>query len=604
MFDKAEVHYELNSDVQIIENRHKRLKIFNEAGKSYANVRIEYFHTQHFEEVLDLKAQTINLTNGKTEITKLDKKSIYVEQIDKFRSAIVFAFPNVQPGSVVEYQYKWKTLSLSNFPTWYFQDLIPVRYSQLTTSIPDNLDFKRQSRNRQPYVINTTVKKNETLEGTNTFTFNVITETKALEKVHSLPNEPYMSSLYDNLKSISFTLSGISELGSKYEIGTWKKIVKYLSANNNFGAQLNKKLPDEQLIIAKANQQKNQDERIAYLFNHIKTAMKSNALDYWDTNDGVVKAWEKKTGNATEINMMLFHLLKQVNIPAYPMLVSTRKHGKVNPYNPVLNQFNRTVVYIPVDSSKCYVLDASNKFNLYNEIPDNTLNSFGFYYDTDKEDHDLVFIQNEQPVRQACFVNAEIKPDGKMVGTAQLSSFGYNKINRTTKYKTDGENKFIEYLKGKDNSLTITSVKFENTDTDTLPLVQNVNFSLDLTNSDDKYLYFKVNALTSLEENPFVKENRFTDIDYGYRDNYTISGMYKIPAGYKPESLPQNASLTMPDGSMSFKRIVSLSDDNIIIRFTIDHLKTIYFKEDYPEFREFNKKMYEMLNEPIALKKS
>lgn len=141
-------------------------------------------------------------------------------------------------------------------------------------------------------------------------------------------------------------------------------------------------------------------------------------------------------------------------------------------------------------------------------------------------------------------------------------------------------------------------------DVDTLPLVQNVNFDLDLTSSDDNYIYFDPNILTTLHTNPFLSENRFTDIEYGYRDNYTIYGVFQIPAGYKVEGLPKSISLVMPDKSILFKRIINQADQTITVRYVIDHIKGIYFKEDYLDLREFNRQMFEMLNEQIVLKKS
>jgi hypothetical protein len=127
---------------------------------------------------------------------------------------------------------------------------------------------------------------------------------------------------------------------------------------------------------------------------------------------------------------------------------------------------------------------------------------------------------------------------------------------------------------------------------------------LDLTGSDGGYIYFNPNLFTSLHENPFLSETRSTDIDFGFIPNYTISGIYKIPEGYKTEALPKNISMTMPDKSMSFRRVVGEDNGNITIMYQITHKKAIYFKEDYPDLREFYKKMHEMLNDQIVLKKS
>jgi len=60
----------------------------------------------------------------------------------------------------------------------------------------------------------------------------------------------------------------------------------------------------------------------------------------------------------------------------------------------------------------------------------------------------------------------------------------------------------------------------------------------------------------------------------------------------------------IPDKSIVFKRIVAEQDGSLMIRLNVDFKQSMYFKENYPEFHEFYKKMYEMLNEQIVLKKS
>jgi hypothetical protein len=59
----------------------------------------------------------------------------------------------------------------------------------------------------------------------------------------------------------------------------------------------------------------------------------------------------------------------------------------------------------------------------------------------------------------------------------------------------------------------------------------------------------------------------------------------------------------MPDKSISFNRIVGEQDGKISVRYTIEFRKPIYSKDDYPDFREFVKVLYQMLNEQIILKK-
>jgi len=591
LFDKANITYDINYAIMV--ERHKRIKIFNDHGKDQANIRIEYFGGDGSEGIHNVQAETINLNNGKIEITKIDKKQIYTQAVDRLRTVLTFSFPDVKPGSIIEFKYTQTNESLGDFPDWYFQSDLPTRYSELNCVVPDELHYKNLVRVNQPYV------KNIVDKGTDSRDI-------ALANIPSLSDEPYMSSRNDNLECILYQLQTVSPHGgvSQSFSDSWKKIGEEEVNYDDFGGQFKRKLTGEDVIITKAKSLKTDDEKIAYIFDEVKNTMK------WDnnyeryTNDGTSKAWDKKVGNSTEINLIVNHLLNKAGVRAYPLLLSTRKNGKVNPAYPTRYQFNTSVTYVPVDSANYYILDATNKYNCYKDVPHNLLNSFGLYIDKEKENYDIMFVQRTTPVRNVILVNADIKPNGKMDGTAEISSFSYNRKERVENYKQDGEKKFIDYLREDDNNLKITSLKFENMDVDTLPLTQNIAFNLDLPGSDDNYIYFKPNLFTSLGPNPFLSENRQTDIDMGYLNSYSINSLYKIPAGYKLDALPKNVSMTMPDQTIIFKRVVGEQDGTIAVRYSIIYKKSVFFKENYAGLHDFYKKMYEFLNEQIVLKKS
>jgi hypothetical protein len=605
LFEKGDSYFD--QDFNVITNEvHKRIKIFNDNGKNEADIHISYQGGNQYEFITGVQAETINLVDGKIEITKLDKKLIYDKIIDKRWNEIAFTFPNVKPGSVIEYKYKWNTNVFYHMPTWFFQDKIPSRYNEFSTQIPDVFYFRVQPQFYQPLIKHVNSTDSRTYgSGSDSHTYNLDNELRAMANIHSLPEEPYMSSFADNVQCIIFQLVSIKPIYGfiKSFSDSWAKVGGILADDEDFGAQLKRRLADEDNLVARAKALKSDDERIAFLFNEVKNTMKWNENDDWYTIDGTSKAWDKKTGNATEINLILYHLLKQSGVDAYPMVVSTREHGKVRPYYTSLAQFNRAVVYIPVDSTKKYVLDASGKYNMYNQTPAEILNSSGLYIDKAKKLFDIIEVENDLPARQIVLVSGEIKPNGKLEGTAQINSTSYNKTNTVTRYKTDGEKKYMDYLQDGDNNLKIASVAFENMDVDSLPLTQKIAFNLDLAGSDENYIYLNANLFSSLKINPFLSENRMTDIDFGYLKNYSINGTFKIPAGYKIDALPKSVSMVMPDKSISFKRIVGEADGSFVVRYSISYNKVLYSKNDYEYFHDFFKKMYEMLNEQVVLKK-
>ena len=583
LIDKGSVYFD--NDYNLNLEVHVRIKIFNEKANDVANIKIRFRPGNQYELISGLQAETINLNNGAIEITKVDKKQIFTQKLNKAYSELNFSFPNVKPGSVIEYKYTKTTWSFSNFPQWFFQGKLPVRYSEFNATIPYFLIYKTLVMVHQPFLKNTD-------------------QVKSMVNIPSLNWEPYMSSFRDNNERILHQLQNIS-LPTYYRTisDTWEKVGKEFINSEDFGSQINRSLAGEDEIITKAKGLKTDREKIAFLFNTVKTKMKWNDFDFELTDDGTAEAWKKSTGNSTEINLILNHLLQKSGIKSYPMLVSTKENGKINPAFPNTYLFDRTVAYVPIDSANYYILDATDKYNIFNETPSELLNGFGLYIDKRNEKADIVFIQKTKPVRGVSLINAEIKPDGKMTGTVQINSFSYDRISAVSKYKIDGEEKYIKYLRGNDNNLKVSDLKFENMDNDTLALTQNFNFNLDLQSGDDGYIYFKPNYFAKEFENDFLSEHRYTDIDFGYLGNYALNGTYKIPVGYKVDAMPKSISMALPDNGIIFKRLVAEQDGSILVRYTLTYKKNLFFKEDYGDFHEFFKKMTELFNEQVVLKK-
>ena len=60
----------------------------------------------------------------------------------------------------------------------------------------------------------------------------------------------------------------------------------------------------------------------------------------------------------------------------------------------------------------------------------------------------------------------------------------------------------------------------------------------------------------------------------------------------------------MPDETIIFKRVIAEEGGSVLVKYALNHKKTLYFWEDYQDIRGFYRQLYEMLNEQIVLKKS
>jgi hypothetical protein len=580
LFDKADVNIDEYGVIKFI--HHKRIKIFNDNGKKEANITLSFI-----DDITDIKAETINLKGQKIEFTQVDPNLIYKQKISKNLKSLTFAFPDVKNGSVIEFSYIWKIYTWY-LPFWFFQSNIPQRYSEIKTSINLFSHIEVAYNVNQPFV-----KDSDDVIGPKNNPAGVIHK-RAISNVPSFKEEPFMTPINDNLPRVIF----------KSTRASWFKVHRDLLNDDDFGKQFIYRLPDEKDILAKIRLLKNKELIIDSIFNLVKNRMTWNKEDEWYTIDGIHKAWGKKTGNSTEINLILYRLLSEAGIKAFPMVLSTPDNGNIDVNNPNLSQFDKTVICATPDTTHIYIMDATNKHNLYNQVPLELLSLYGLViYPNKPLFYNLLRISSDTLSKETVYITADIKPDGKMTGTANIFSEGYNRASKSQLYKSIGEKKYIDNLCNHNNDLKVTSFKLENMDNDTLGMAETADFTLNLSASDERYIYFNPNMFSSLGDNPFLSENRFSDIDFLFKNKYVIAGRYIIPNGYKADVLPANHIIISRDKSISFERIAGVQDNAVQLRYVITRTKILYNKEEYPTLHEFYKQLYELLNEQIVLKK-
>jgi hypothetical protein len=587
LFDRAKVSFSISGELYL--ERHRRIKIFNEKGKGVANIKIEYDNMYGVDHIYSVEAQTINLEGGKIITDRIDPKLIYAQHTDKNKDVIALAFPNVKPGSVIEYRYRLVRSIATNFPAWYFQSEIPTRYSRFDVFFSNQLHFTALRRLSQPLLKDTVEEGGHVWVAVN---------------LPASRTEAYMRAPGDALDHVSLLLTEVEIPGQAdiKLIDNWSEEGKSLANEKNYFKELDQHLSGEDTLVKQASAFSSNDEKIAYLYNAVKNTIGWNGYDNWASKEGIKKAWKKRVGNSAEINAILYHLLRASGVNANIMLVSKRDNGLLEPDFVDPFQLNGLVTYVPADSAKYYILDATNRYYTYNQIPYDLLNSYGLRLDKEKGKYEMVFIETPVPSKEIIFIEGEISADAKMKAAGEISSYGYNRTVDVQLYKTQGEKKYQEYLTENDNNIKLSNLKLGNMGVDSLPLKQNFDFTYDLNNTDS-YIMFSPNILTTLHVNPFINETRSADIDFGFLNNHMIFGRYKIPPGYTVESLPKEANIVMADKSIQFKRTLGKEDGYISVHYQIRVQRSRFRKSEYADLHEFYKRMYDMLNEQIILKK-
>jgi len=574
--------------------RHIRIKILKDKGLEQANIKLPFYSYRGDESIRKLEAQTFNLdASGNVVATKVEKKLIYEKKLNKRFSQMVFTFPEVKAGSVIEYKY---TLVGAGLRNWYFQKSIPVKNSRYITDIPVEYEVHSRPMTTLPYESQKNSKGNREIQ---TFT---------MHNIPALRDEPYISCEDDYLQRVESRLIAYNYPTRRVSlVYSWPQIIRELMEDEDFGVQLKKNIPRTSDLDAELKTCKSAYGKMLTIHSYVRKNMEWNGNDNIWALEGVKSAWKDKKGTTGEINLILVNLLKDADLDAFPILVSTREHGQINQFVPSVRDFDKVMAYVKISESgqeKTYVLDATDKFTPSQLIPYDVMYSQGLVIEKlDTYEWGWKTLCDEkQGFKNLVLLQADIDETGLMKGKVSVNSYDYSRVSRIPDLKK-GKDKFVEEYFTSDNpAAKIDSFSVANEENDSLPLVQDFQFSEPIQASGE-YSYFSVNMFSGLERNPFVADTRFSDVFFGARRNYIIVGNFSIPDAYTFEELPKNLRMILPDTSISFTRMSAVTGNRLSVRINLEFKKPFYSIEEYSDFKEFYKKLFDILNEQFVIRK-
>ena len=435
-----------------------------------------------------------------------------------------------------------------------------------------------------------------------TLTFNNSITNYVLENILPIKDEKYVNNIKNFVSSIELELATIKYPGQTAEnfSTSWEAVVKRIYENDDFGAELNKTGYYEKDVDAIIAGITSQEEKMNAILNFVKTKMNWNDFYGYRCDSGVKKAYQEKTGNVAEINLMLTSMLRYAGFEANPILISTRGNGIA--ISPSRTAFDYVIAGVELNS-KTILLDATSKFSLPNIIPIRDLNWIGrlIRKDGTSNEIDLMPQFNSKDIIN---LMAEITEDGQVSGKLRDQYFDYNAFRYRENYNALTTETTVEKIEKKFQGIEVSEYDVANK-TDLLkPIVESFSFS---TSNEVELIggkmYFSPLLFFALTENPFKQETRLYPLDFVYpsQDKYNIT--IKIPSGYTVETIPASKSVALPDNKGNFKYSISNTENQIQLMFTLDINDSIISSDIYEEVKMFFKEIVDKQTEKIVLKK-
>jgi hypothetical protein len=587
-------------------SRFRRVKILKKSAFStVGDIKIRY-HSENelFSGLRRIEAQVIQPDGT---IKKLTQKDFFTEQNSRNNYTMKFAFPNLQEGSIIEYRYQ--TVNGDNpftLTDWYFQEDLPVRHNELFLNVPATFEYQFVSQgDKHPNL--------DKLQDSTHVTFfrfykaDSLTSRFSMDSIPAMKTEQYVTTM-DNYRSrIRFQLNRYMSDKGKMEdvVNSWEKLAEVLTKNELLGQQYLKKSKFKDVWKAVKKEIKDTmsiETKIKTIYTYLAknvTWIDDDFNAFADADLDV--AFKKRRANSAELNLMLIACLRQIDIEAVPMLISTRDNGRPVPSYPMVRQFNHLICYTQA-TGKPLLLDVGTIHRPMGILRTASLNGQGWILQGFNSRWVDILPPLSTQLLAATFTLSE---NGSMKGSMVRQHTGYSAVNELLDTKDDDKNEHLRKELATDfTGIVIDSIKIRGQDDHRANLKQAIYCTIEnaATVADD-LIYLKPTLKTEFDQSPFkLRERNYpVEFPYPFRDEFIFD--LTLPKGYDIEEMPQSTTETLGNKGGKYEYTATKTDKGIRLNIRIE-LRQLYFEvKDYGLVKAFFNQIAAKQAEQIVLRK-
>lgn len=586
---------------EVIFEHSKRIKILNESGMNYAEFEIPYYRSGNiFEKVIELEAITYNFENGMLTKTLIDESTIHDEKVNDYWNVKKVAMPNVKKGSIIEFRYKLSSQDVFNLRNWVFQDKIPTVYSQFTTKMIPFYEYTYALQGASKFDSQKSYQSKELPRVLGTIEYNDYVYEFLMKDVPAFKSETYITSMNDYIIKVIFQLAKINypKGGSKIILSTWPDLIEELIDNSDFGRFVTKseKLA-EKTIDVKSLTQKPQRERFEEVIKYVKNNFKWNEYYGKYASKSPANVIKDKFGNVADLNLLTIGFLNAIGIEAYPVLISTRKNGKVMSDYPFLKYFNYVLIYVKLDDGNI-LSDVTDFYCSPYRIPERCINESGLLI-KESDSPKWIGLQSSLPTETKTVIDFFLEDDN-LRANVEISANEYEAVSFKEEIGNDID-KLLEHLKEKNYNVPkdSLSISFQKDANQPYKFSFKPELQVELINNK---IYIDPFLNEPLKDNPLNQETRTYPVDmiYPWRDTY-VSTIY-ISNDYNVEYVPEDFRFSNNLAEVEYK--VEQNENTLKITLSCFFKQAEYAPKEYSKLKFYLNQVIKKGNEKVVLVKN
>ncbi|WP_430815256.1 hypothetical protein [Carboxylicivirga sp. RSCT41] len=555
----------------------RRVKILKKAGTEYSE------YTFPGGGNVTIRGKVYNLVNGEIEEEKLKKESIFKEKVTEDYYRIRVAMPNIKVGTVFDIEISHPLLP-SEFA---FQEDIPVKHAEVKLEEATIISYRKRAIGHRPIVPK------------DRFTYQML-------DVPAFKKEAYMSSVENYKSKFEFDILNISAHNygfySNYTT-SWESVNDRLASDKYFGHAIMN--GSSYLTKIKKSIEANYTsdiDKVKAAYDAIKKIKWNGIESVYSSSLSLSTLYKEGQANSAEINMMLMQLLMKLDLPAFPVVISTRDNGRLHRFYPSYTKLNYMMVWTVVDGKE-YILDATEPFLPFGMLPKRCLNQYGrlvtnesgkwLDLDTDLQDKDVIMYE------------LNVTDDMSMEGQINQYHYDYSAFNfRKSMNEYASNEEYLNTLENVYSGLTIKDYSVENMDILDKPVqekyIVSIKNKIEVINDMaliNPFLFEK------MEDNPFKIEDRKFPVDFAYKSEKYLVSRINIPANYQFEEIPEPIKAILPDKTAMVLINYQAVGNTLTVTYRLKLNKPVYTVEEYQYLKSLYTAIINKHAEPIVIKR-
>lgn len=595
------------SDFKIIYRVQKRIKVLKPEGVECANLSVQYYNqgTTTGREDVSISATSYNLVDGKVEKSKMKSNLIFDELIDEDLYQKKFTVPQVKEGTVIEYEYTLMSSFYHFINDWYPQEDIPVAYARYELTIPEYFTFNVENTG------STGQLKEQRIGETMTFSvkgesFQALANRYVFEgrDFAAIRKEKFTWNTRDYQTKVFAELRGIRFPGQLYKDYTnrWENVDETLLTHQDFGRRMNEKSPfRDELLGQQIDKMEDIHERVVKTILLLKSKLKWNG-EYRMLAKSPASILKKGNGTNADLNAILINMLSDVNVKAFPIVMSTREHGILPISFPSIKKLNTFIVGIPLaDDNKMLYVDMSAEDGYLNVLPA-TLYSNKARMIVKGGMSQWVDLQDIAQSTTSSVVRAEILPNGVLKGECVNMQKGIMAADMRKEFRTAKDSATFVSDVEKRNGISIASYQMEGQRAFSETVKETISF-VKKGDATPDHIYINPFPFKPVRENPFTAVARQLPIEFPFKLKDVTSVVLTIPDGWEVEEIPQSVSISAANNGVAAVLVSSVEGNQVNIHFKVDVKRIFYGVEEYADLKMMFDVLSERSKDMVVLKK-